>query len=327
MSIAYTEKTEVQDLGKLIEKWASCKGSEPALIHEDRSMTFSELDKSVNRVANGLKKLGITQGDRVAIMLPNIPEFVFSFYGCQKLGAIAVPFNTMYKGKEISHILKDCGAKAVVCLTNFVSLINEIRSDLPELQHIITTGERTLTFADPESTLFIQAVLSKSLFIDLDDAYHAIGETISEALVSAGVKGVWYRHRGSLRIGGKKVAGFLISEAEDIYVINMICFISQFTPTDFFAALWVPPEVKDKIMEPLTSIEEELGEKLSDETLRNAVVQSLQKRFSVTLEEGAMTREEKFGYQKQRSLVFKGTGKDTPEKNSFFKRIGEMFKK
>lgn len=310
-------------LGKTVEYWAKESPKAAALICEDREISFRELNKSVNRVANGLKNLGIGEGDRVAIMLPNTPEFVYTFYACQKLGVVTVPFNTMYKGKEISHILKDSGAKAIVCLTNFVPLINEIRSDLPDLEHIITTGERTLTFADPESTIFVQSVLAKKIFTDLDNAYRKIGEALAEAFQKLGLKDVWYRHRGSFRVGGKKLAGFLISEVEDMYIVNTICFISQFQPSDFFTAIWVPPEVKDKILEPLTSMEEELGRRPSNEEFRDEVVKSLEKSFGIQIKEGSMTREECFGYEKQRSLAFRGVKRPASTRKSIFTKIKE----
>ena len=314
-------------LSEMVEHWAGERAKDTALVYEGREISFRDLDKSVNRVANGLKNLGIKKDDAVAIMLPNIPDFVCTFYACQKLGAVAVPFNTMYKGREISHILKDSGAKAIVCLTNFVPLVNEIKSDLPELEHIITTGERTLTLADPDSTIFIQLVLLKNTFENLDDAYRKVGETITEAIQNLGIKGVWYRHRGSLRIGGKKLAGFFVSEAEDIYIINMLCFTSTFQPTDFFNVIWVPPEVKDKILEPLTSIEEELGRKATHDELKDVIAASIEKSFGVTLKPGEMTREEKFGYEKQRSLAFRAVKKESETKGSVFKKIKGIFSK
>lgn len=314
-------------LSEMVEHWAKERAKDTALVYEGREISFHELDKSVNRIANGLKNLGIKKDDAVALMLPNIPDFVYTFYACQKLGAVAVPFNTMYKGREISHILKDSAAKAIVCLTNFVPLINEIKSELPELKHIITTGERTLTFADPDSTIFIQFVVLKSNFENLDDAYRKLGDTITEAIQNLGIKGVWYRHRGSLRVGGKKLAGFFVSEAEDIYIINMLCFTSTFQPTDFFNVIWVPPEVKDKILEPLTSIEEELGRKPACDELKEVIAASIEKNFNVKLKQGEMTREEKFGYEKQRSLAFRAVKKESDSKKSVFSKVKELFSK
>lgn len=59
-----------------------------ALLFEGKSFTYKELDKLANRVANGLRGLGISRGDRVALFLPNIPEFIISYLGILKLGAV-----------------------------------------------------------------------------------------------------------------------------------------------------------------------------------------------------------------------------------------------
>ena len=131
-------------IGRTLEEGAKKFRKKVALHFEGKEISYEQLNENVNKLANGLKSLGIEKGDRVAIMLPNIPEFVYSFYAIQKLGAIAVPFNTMYKGREVSHILNDSGAKAIIALTNFAPLINEIKPDIPSLEHIILTGERTL---------------------------------------------------------------------------------------------------------------------------------------------------------------------------------------
>ncbi|MBW2265008.1 MAG: AMP-binding protein, partial [Deltaproteobacteria bacterium] len=132
------------DLVKAVESWAISQPDLVALYFEERAITYKDLNIKANRVANGLQGLGVKRGDRVAIMLPNIPEFVYSFVGILKLGAVSVPFNTLYKGGEIRHILKDSGAKVLIALTNFAPMINEIRSELPALEQVILTGERNL---------------------------------------------------------------------------------------------------------------------------------------------------------------------------------------
>ncbi|MCK4728204.1 MAG: AMP-binding protein, partial [Desulfobacterales bacterium] len=113
-----------------IETWAASSPDLVALRFEGKVITYKELNLRANRVANGLQGLGVKKGDRVAIMLPNIPEFVYTLVGTLKLGAVAVPFNTLYKGGEILHILKDSGAKCLIALTNFAPMINEIRPEL-----------------------------------------------------------------------------------------------------------------------------------------------------------------------------------------------------
>jgi long-chain acyl-CoA synthetase len=293
------------NLGRLLEEKTREHPKRAALIHEGKSITFEEFNKNVNRLANGLRGLGIEQGDRVAIMLPNTPEFAYSFFACQKLGTVAVPFNTMYKGGEILHILQDCGAKAIITLNSTVPLINEIKPELPLLQHIITTGERSLTFADPESTFFLQGVLSKDVFKDLDDAYQRIGDALVQGFFELGLGDVWYKHRGSLRVGGRKLAGFYFSEIKSLYLLNMICFLAPFDPSDLFHVIWVPPEVKDKVIEPLTSIQEVLGRRPADEEMQKIIVVALEKGLGISLHEGILRRNETRGYEKYKSMTKK----------------------
>jgi long-chain acyl-CoA synthetase len=238
-------------------------------------------------------------------MLPNVPEFVTAFFACQKLGSVAVPFNTMYKGGEIFHILKDCGAKAIVTLKNMVPLINEIKPDLPDLKYIITAGERDLTFADPESTFFLQGVLSKNIFRDLNDAYQRVGDALTGGVKELGLKEVWYKHRGSLRVNGKKLAGFSFFEVEDLYVLHMVCFLTPFDPSDFFSVIWVPPEVKDKVLEPMTSIREVLGRCPDERELRDTFLRVLGKGFGITFKESGLTKDEKLVYEKYKAVVKK----------------------
>jgi biotin-(acetyl-CoA carboxylase) ligase len=293
------------NLARLLEQRAKESPTRPALIYGEKEISFRGLSGSVNRLASAFKDLGIDKGDRVAIMLPNTPEFVYVFFACQKIGAVAVPFNTMYKGGEILHILRDSGAKAIVTLTNFAPLIQELRSELPQLQYVITTGERTVVFADPESTLFAQLVLSRSSIQNLDEAYRKVGQVLVEVFQSLGLAGVWYKHKGSLRIGGRKLAGFLFSELEDLYLVNIISFLKKFNPADFFKAIWVPPEIKDKILEPLTSVEEEIGKSPDPEVFKECLVKSFERHFKVQIREAELTREERFGYEKQIALLTK----------------------
>ena len=178
----------VVTLGRMLEEIAKKNKRKEALLFEGISITYQELDENANKIANGLSGLGIRAGDRVAIMLPNIPDFVYCFYGIQKLGAVAVPFNTMYKGREIIYILNNCEAKAIITLTNFANLINEVRDDVPSLQHVILTGQRTLVFVTPESTLNVQMVMPAEKFPQEDEAFRAVGQVLVDTLKDFGVE-------------------------------------------------------------------------------------------------------------------------------------------
>jgi hypothetical protein len=255
-------------------------------------------------LANGLKKLGVVPSDRVAIMLPNVPEFVYAFFGAQKAGAVAVPFNTMYKGGEVVHILKDSGAKVLIALSTFAPLINEVLPLCGELEHVIYTGERNVTFAEPGSTVFIQFVTDASKAGDLDGFYRSVGEALADALETLGVEGGWYGHRGSLRVkDGRKIGGFLISGVEGLYIVNAQVFAAPFEVDRFMEVIWIPMEVKDKVVEPLSSVEGETGKRPDFSAIGAAVVESLEKKFNSKIIEGKMTRDELFGYEKLRSLA------------------------
>jgi long-chain acyl-CoA synthetase len=297
--------SERTGLGKMLEETVKKYRKKQALFFEGKEISFEQLNENVNRLANGLRKLGIEGGDRVAIMLPNIPEFVYSFFALQKLGAVAVPFNTMYKGREILHILNDSGARAIITLTNFAPLINELKPDVPSLEHIILTGERTLLFVHPESTVAVQIVHHREFFPSIEETYQKVGGILVEALQKFGVAEAWYKHRGSVRVKGKKIASFTISEMENLVIMNGLLFLSKLQTDDFFKVIWIPPEIKDKVLEPLTSIEEETGKRPDKEQFKDVIVQAIEQGFSVKIEEGSLKRDELFAYEKQRALAYK----------------------
>jgi len=288
-----------------IERWAASLPDAVALRFEGEAITYKELNLRANQVANGLQGLGVEKGDRVAIMLPNIPEFVYVLLGTLKLGAVTVPFNTLYKGGEILHILKDSGARVLIALTNFAPMINEIRPELPALKHVILTGERNLLFAHPESTAFIQLILQGDLIKDVDGAYEKMGHILLKIIGELGVKEAWYKHRGSIRVRGEKIATFVISEVEGMGLINAVVFLGPLDTRDFLRVVWVPPEIRDKVVEPLTSVQQETGKRPLWDQVKEAVVAAIEQGFEVEIKEGSMVRDELFGYEKLRSLAYK----------------------
>ena len=106
-----------------------------ALIFEGRDYTYQQLEQLVNCTANSLQTLGIKQGDRVGLFLPNIPEFIISYLGILKLGAIAVSLNVMLKSAEVRYILNDCTAKIVVTTAQLAKEVQ--RDDLPFLEQLV----------------------------------------------------------------------------------------------------------------------------------------------------------------------------------------------
>ncbi len=294
-------------LGKTLEAVAAARKKGEAIRLAGRSWSYRDLDEQVNRVAGGLASLGIGSGDRVAIMLPNIPEFIFSFFGIQKLGAVAVPFNTMYKGREISFILRDSGARAIICLNSFSNLINEIKTDCPDLEHVIVTGERTLVFVDPDASINIQMVIETADFDGPDEAFHAVGEILVKTFQQFGVSDAWYKHQGVVRASGKKLAVILLREIEGLYIFNAMTYLQQMDTESLFKVIYVPPEIKERALEPMTSIEQESGSRPSFEEFRDAFSAVLEERLGISLEDGKLTRDEILAYEKNRALARRTT--------------------
>ena len=103
------------------------------------SIMFSRLGFLVDRFAASLQRLGVRAGDRVALSLPNCPQFVIALLGATRAGAIAVPFNPLYSAREIDYQLRDCGAKTMVVLDRFLPLVRSVRQGTG-LEHVIVTS-------------------------------------------------------------------------------------------------------------------------------------------------------------------------------------------
>jgi long-chain acyl-CoA synthetase len=91
----------------------------------DAPMTYRRLNELADRFAAGLQRLGVRKGDRVAIVLPNCPQFVYSFYGTLKAGAVIVPTNPLYTVRELHNQLADSGARVVVVLSRLYPQVAE----------------------------------------------------------------------------------------------------------------------------------------------------------------------------------------------------------
>ncbi len=132
-----------------LQKTVHSHGQDPALYYFNKIISYQELDEMSNAFACALKDFGIKKGDRVALYLQNIPQFVIAQYGIWKTGGIVVPLNPMYKEKELTYYFRDASVRVLVCME---SLYGEmVRKVVKEtgVEHVITTSE--LDFLDPES--------------------------------------------------------------------------------------------------------------------------------------------------------------------------------
>ena len=119
----------------------------PAMLWEGKNgeretYTFAEFAREVNKAANGLRSLGVEKGDRVFMFLERIPECYFTAFGTLKLGAVIGPLFSAFGPDAVKDRLADSGAKVLVTAPELWARVKEIRSDLPELKHVVLVTRR-----------------------------------------------------------------------------------------------------------------------------------------------------------------------------------------
>ena len=113
-------------------------------VRADRRFTFRETNARANRLCNALLDLGLEPGDRVAILAYNGHQFMESFFGPAKAGFVIMPLNWRLTADELSFILKDGGAKAIIFDTDFAGVIGDLRargSEGTDIQHWFSIGD------------------------------------------------------------------------------------------------------------------------------------------------------------------------------------------
>jgi long-chain acyl-CoA synthetase len=136
-------------------------------------LTYRQLMSEVDRFAAALTALGVRRGDRVALMLPNLPQFVIGFYGALKIGAIVVNTNPQYTGREIEHQFSDAGAETVVMLSYLYPRLQEVQPRTAVKRVIITDVP---DYVPAPLNLLVKRTLQKQgLMVDVppaDGVYH-----------------------------------------------------------------------------------------------------------------------------------------------------------
>src|SRR5688500_7094574 len=109
---------------------------------QDEEYSWSSTLSMIQRTANGFAELGLRSGDRVAILLPNCPEFLWTHFAILFCGALSVPVNTSQRGAALQHILSDSGASLAVIHEDLRDAVLAVRPGCPSLQRIVVVGGR-----------------------------------------------------------------------------------------------------------------------------------------------------------------------------------------
>ena len=115
------------------------------LYYKDEKVSYNEFDARVNQVANGFLETGVKRGDKVCLMLPNIPQFLYSWFGLCKIAAVMVPVNTHFKANEAQYVVNHSEAVGLVVYKDYLQIALEIRKDCPHLKWIACVDGGELT--------------------------------------------------------------------------------------------------------------------------------------------------------------------------------------
>ncbi len=106
------------------------------LYYEDEKVSYSLFDARVNQAANVFLEMGVKRGDRVCLMLPNVPQFLYSWFGLCKIAAVMVPINTHFTANEAQYVVNHTEAEGLVVCKDYLQIALEIRKNCPHLKWI-----------------------------------------------------------------------------------------------------------------------------------------------------------------------------------------------
>jgi len=129
-------------LGQMLEESCRRFPEKVALIQEEKRFTYQDLSYAVNSLGNDLRNAGLGKGDKIAVMLPNIWEFVVSYFAAQKIGAIAVTLNVLSTAYELRHLLGNSEAKCLITTAMLAGRFEEIKNDLPLCKYLLLCDEQ-----------------------------------------------------------------------------------------------------------------------------------------------------------------------------------------
>ena len=113
-------------LSQIIEDKARKNPDHVVFQFRDDPITLGELNERINRAANGFLALGVKKGDKVAIMLPNCPEFLYAWFGLNKIGAVEVPINVALKGTGLAYQIVQSDSVALVADTQYLDRLEAL---------------------------------------------------------------------------------------------------------------------------------------------------------------------------------------------------------
>src|SRR6185436_7750252 len=125
---------------------ATGRGAHVAIECGDARVTYDDVLRNVNRCGTALRRLGVAPEERVLLLLLDGPEFVYSFFGAIKIGAVPIPLNTMWKPGDYRHVIRDSRATALIVSEELLPVIEGLQpEDRRSVRHTVVVGSGTAT--------------------------------------------------------------------------------------------------------------------------------------------------------------------------------------
>lgn len=161
-----TPSDVVHPLGEIsipehVAHWARHCPDRAAIVFEQRRVTYRELDGLSRAVAGWLASAGVRAGDRVAVHLPNCPQFVVAMLAVLRLGAVHVPVSPMFQGFELVHELDDSGAEVVVTCDTLLPLLDSVRSRTGVREVLVTSLDEMSGTAAPGGPILPDGIVAQ----------------------------------------------------------------------------------------------------------------------------------------------------------------------
>jgi fatty-acyl-CoA synthase len=260
--MALLERFRGQSVASIISAVADDQPRHPCLILGDRRYSYGQVDAHSSALASALYELGIEKGDRIALNLPNWPEFVVSMFAAAKLGATIVPLNPKYTTPELQYMLRH--SEAVACVTaetwegvDYLARFENFLAALPDLQYIVSVGEEDLWYDDRiyQFEDLVSAGEGRPLEVAVTDPDEDLFAIVYTSGTMGKPKGVALTHTNLLSTALASADGLELSKDDVVFGVNTLFNVFGLGPGVLGSMAAGATFVLQEDLHPATSLE------------------------------------------------------------------------